>query len=150
MNFTTRNIAATTASISGTGTICAEPTGALAISRRRLSALLLPAAICLAAAAPPAEANLLVSVTGLRSAKGQVMICLTRRTQKQFLKCDQDPVRITRIVKANAAQRLDFPGMVPGDYSLLLIHDENGNGRLDTMLGVPKEGFGFSRNPALR
>lgn len=78
------------------------------------------------------------------------MICLTRRTQKQFLKCDQDPARITRIVKSNAAHRLDFSGLAPGEYSLLLIHDENGNGKLDTMMGVPKEGFGFSRNPGLR
>ena len=33
---------------------------------------------------------------------------------------------------------------------LLVIHDENRNGKLDTMLGMPREGFGFSRNPALR
>ena len=78
------------------------------------------------------------------------MICLTKRSQQQFLKCDQDPARVTRIVKANALQRLDFSGLSPGEYSLLLIHDENGNGKLDTMMGIPKEGFGFSRNPSLR
>ena len=26
---------------------------------------------------------------------------------------------------------------------------ENGNGRLDTTLGIPREGVGFSRNPRL-
>ena len=40
--------------------------------------------------------------------------------------------------------------MAPGDYSLLVIHDENRNGKLDKMLGMPREGFGFSRNPAIR
>jgi len=35
----------------------------------------------------------------------------------------------------------------PGAYALSLIHDENGNGRLDTRLGIPREGFGFSNNP---
>ena len=31
-----------------------------------------------------------------------------------------------------------------------LLHDENENSKLDTMLKIPKEGFGFSRNPAIR
>jgi uncharacterized protein (DUF2141 family) len=31
-----------------------------------------------------------------------------------------------------------------------VIHDENSNNRLDTFAGIPREGFGFSRNPAIR
>ena len=38
----------------------------------------------------------------------------------------------------------------PGTYVLALLHDENENSKLDTMLKIPKEGFGFSRNPAIR
>lgn len=34
-----------------------------------------------------------------------------------------------------------------GEYSVSLIHDENDNSRLDTFLGIPKEGFAFSNNP---
>ena len=30
------------------------------------------------------------------------------------------------------------------------IHDENSNAKLDTFAGIPKEGFGFSRNPPIR
>ena len=29
------------------------------------------------------------------------------------------------------------------------IHDANGNARLDTFVGIPREGFGFSNNPAI-
>ena len=36
------------------------------------------------------------------------------------------------------------------DQFHVMFHDENGNGRLDTLLGVPREGFAFSRNPPLR
>ena len=43
-----------------------------------------------------------------------------------------------------------FDGLPSGDYALALIHDENGNGKLDTVMGIPREGFGFSRNPAIR
>jgi uncharacterized protein (DUF2141 family) len=47
------------------------------------------------------------------------------------------------------ANRLSLE-LPPGQYALSVIHDENGNGRLDTILKVPREGFGFSRNPAIR
>jgi len=30
-----------------------------------------------------------------------------------------------------------------------VIHDENSNSKLDTFAGIPREGFGFSRNPAI-
>ena len=43
-----------------------------------------------------------------------------------------------------------FENLDPGTYSVLLIHDENGNGKLDKMMAMPREGFAFSRNPALR
>ena len=38
----------------------------------------------------------------------------------------------------------------PGTYAIAAVHDENGNGKLDTVLMMPHEGFGFSRNPAIR
>ena len=78
------------------------------------------------------------------------MLCLTRRPDALFLRCDEDPARISRIVAAREAGAIHIEGVAPGDYSLLVIHDENRNGRLDKMLGMPREGFGFSRNPAIR
>jgi uncharacterized protein (DUF2141 family) len=42
--------------------------------------------------------------------------------------------------------RLIFPELAPGDYAVKLYHDENRNGELDSnMLGIPSEGYGFSR-----
>ena len=32
---------------------------------------------------------------------------------------------------------------------MAVIHDENDNARLDRFAGIPREGFGFSRNPPL-
>ncbi len=35
-----------------------------------------------------------------------------------------------------------------GRYAIAVIHDENGNHKLDrNFLGIPKEGFGFANNP---
>jgi uncharacterized protein (DUF2141 family) len=36
----------------------------------------------------------------------------------------------------------------PGRYAVVALHDENNNHKLDrNMFGIPKEGFGFSKNP---
>lgn len=96
------------------------------------------------------SAELDVAVSGLRNDHGAVMLCLTRRVDRDYLKCGDDPARITRIVRAGGAAAIRIGQLAPGDYSLLVIHDENRNGKLDTTFGIPREGFGFSRNPALR
>ena len=76
------------------------------------------------------------------------MLCLTRRAD--VLACDKDPARVTRGVPAGTAVTIELSALPPGDWSMLAIHDANRNGRLDTMMGIPREGFAFSRNPAMR
>jgi uncharacterized protein (DUF2141 family) len=54
-------------------------------------------------------------------------------------------VMIIKIRKAQA--RCDFMDIPPGTYAMVVIHDENMNGKLDTnALGMPKEGYGFSND----
>ena len=77
-----------------------------------------------------------------------VMLCLTQRAK--FLDCDHDPARVTRIVPATRANAIDLAGLAPGAWSLLAIHDANQNGKLDTAMSIPREGFAFSRNPPMR
>ena len=113
--------------------------------------MLLPlAALVSIAASPPPAADLDVAISGLRNRSGAVMLCLTQRGEAQYLQCARDPARIERIVPSADAGAIRIAGLAPGRYALLVIHDENRNGKLDTMLGMPREGFGFSRNPALR
>lgn len=80
-----------------------------------------------------------------------MLACLTRRPDR-FPDCQSDPAaRRVAIASAQAAHvPLAFGDLPSGDYAIALIHDENGNGRLDKVLGIPREGFGFSRNPAIR
>ncbi len=43
--------------------------------------------------------------------------------------------------------RCDFEDIPPGTYAIVVIHDENMNGRLDyNLLHIPKEGYGFSND----
>lgn len=88
-----------------------------------------------------------VGIAALRSAKGALIVCLTR-DPAHFPDCSGDRAARHLTIPANGvlARFIDLPS---GDYALALIHDENGNGRLDMLIGIPTEGVGFSRNPRL-
>jgi uncharacterized protein (DUF2141 family) len=100
-------------------------------------------------ASAAASGSVAVAVTGLRSMKGNVLVCMTARPEL-FTKCDKDPASKRRSVPAAQAGSIVFSDVAPGTYAIALIHDENSNNKLDTTLGIPREGFGFSRNPAIR
>lgn len=102
----------------------------------------------LAAAVHPPASTVEVEVTGLRNGRGVIHACLMRDREK-FPDCGRDPRALRQTIKAGSAH-LVFANVPPGDYALTLFHDENANDRLDTFLGIPKEGFGFSRNPVVR
>ncbi|BBD98662.1 DUF2141 domain-containing protein [Sphingobium amiense] len=89
-----------------------------------------------------------MDMLGLRSAKGKVLVCVTRRPD-HFPDCRDDPEKRAFTVPAKTGQ-IPLGMLTPGQYAIAIIHDENGNGRLDTFAGIPREGVGFSRNPALR
>lgn len=102
-----------------------------------------------AASPPPNEPELVVNLAGLRNAKGQVHLCLTGQAAR-FLKCQEDKQAVALTVPASKAAHLSLGRVAPGTYALLVVHDENANGRLDMMMGIPREGFGFSNNPTIR
>jgi uncharacterized protein (DUF2141 family) len=89
-----------------------------------------------------------VGVTGLRSTKGMIRVCLTANP-KAFPDCSKDPAARSLSVAANQASHFAIEGLAPATYAISLIHDENSNAKLDTKMGIPSEGVGFSRNPRL-
>ena len=111
------------------------------------SLLLLAAAPWLLAAASPTQ-SVEIRIEKLRNLRGVVQICLTGKADT-FPDCAKDSRAITRTVPARNAASISFDGLPPGEYALALFHDENGNKKLDTFLGIPREGYGFSRNPAV-
>jgi uncharacterized protein (DUF2141 family) len=109
--------------------------------------LLAPPAFLLAAAGGP-TADLEVSIEKLRSLKGELHFCLTREPA-HFPDCRGDPRAVTRSASA-ATRTIRIAGLAPGGYALAVFHDENRNRKLDMLVGIPREGFGFSRNPVVR
>ncbi len=110
-----------------------------------LPRLTLLAALPLLLGNAPDPARLEVSLSGLRSDHGLIRLCVWHGPSR-FLdsKCAGDSI----VVPATEAE-VRVP-LMPGDYAVSLIHDENGNGKLDkNLFGIPTEGVGFSQNPKL-
>ena len=109
----------------------------------------LPLFAVLAGAGPAPGGTVVVEVSGLRSTDGQVLACLTARP-KSFPDCVRDPAAHKLAVPSRDAATLRFPGVPPGRYAIALLDDANRNGKADMALFLPREGFGFSRNAAVR
>lgn len=89
-----------------------------------------------------------VSIERLRNRRGTLHLCLTR-DPAHFPNCAGDANALKMSVPATTGS-VRFDRIEPGAYALSVFHDENRNGRLDTFVGIPREGFGFSRNPVVR
>ncbi len=108
----------------------------------------MPAVLWALLAGAAAPGSVAVDVTALRSAKGQLLLCMT--TNPAMLdKCDKDPASRRQAVPVAQARTIHFEGLPSGTYAIALVHDENSNNKMDTTFGIPREGFGFSRNPAI-
>lgn len=95
------------------------------------------------------QVRLRVSVTGMYNAIGDVVVTVYPDDAAHFL---DGKYRVTRQHKAVVLPTTEFCLAVPapGRYAVALMHDENQNGKFDTtLLGLPAEGYGFSRNPSL-
>lgn len=113
--------------------------------RRGISAAL--AGLLLTAAQAPESITINLVLTGLRSSAGEVRVCVWRQGEG-FPNCAKG--QDVRMLSAPAAPevRLAVEGLAPGSYAVSVIHDENGNRKLDrSLIGIPTEGVGFSRNP---
>ena len=80
--------------------------------------------------------------------QGNVLVCVTANP-RYFPNCSKDPQGHRARVAARNAGSVKFNDMAEGTYAIALLHDENANDKMDMAIFLPKEGFGFSRNPAV-
>ena len=108
--------------------------------------LLLPATalLVIAAAPPPSVGTLTIEVQNVRASKGRVHVDVC--PQARFLK-DGCPLTASAVARKGVTTVVvhDVPA---GRYAVQAYLDENSNDKMDFgMFGLPKEGFGFSRDP---
>ncbi len=90
--------------------------------------------------------TLKIDVTGLKNDKGFVQLVIYNNA-KNFPK-DGKYYKLYKLKITGKKSILTVKNMPPGTYAIALMHDENSNKKMDkNMVGIPKEGFGFSNNP---
>ena len=114
------------------------------------------AAVCSAAtaasagAAATAPAAIQITVEKVRNSKGLITAVLYADDPDNFLKKGARLDRI-RVEAREGETLLCLNAPSSGRYSVAIYHDENGNEKFDRdFLGLPTEGYGFSRNPGFR
>ena len=86
-----------------------------------------------------------VDIFGIETIEGQLAIGL-------YNESDNFP-DVSKAYKSTFLEVTDenmtyiFSGIPNGEYAIALFHDSNNSGKLDkNFIGIPKEGYGFSKN----
>ena len=94
-----------------------------------------------------AASTLLIDVQDVVKSTGTLMIKLVNSEAAYGDKAEPVSAQMIDVTKAGAVQ-VRFDDLAPGTYAVMIMHDENNNGKLDSnIIGIPKEGYGFSNNP---
>lgn len=97
----------------------------------------------LAAVFPAVAGEVRVEVRGVDNDQGQVLVAVFD-SEDTWLK---RPLRGLRLEAKKGVVSGTFGELPAGDYALSVVHDLNGNGRMDSnALGIPVEPFAFSNN----
>jgi uncharacterized protein (DUF2141 family) len=97
----------------------------------------------------PQTASLEVTITGIKNAKGVIQLAICP-ANAGFPDCKGKVIRSAKLTIVNGQAYGSFAGLTAGSYAVSVFHDVNSNGKLDTFAGIPKEGYGFSRNPGFK
>lgn len=118
----------------------------------RLSIVYTGAAVAaLVLTANAAAAELTVDVSGLRGTSGQIGRALFR--QAKGFPSDTRGTAQQWVAVSGPRAACVFTDIAPGTYAVSVVHDLNGNQRVDaTLFGIPREPWGVSKNvvPSLR
>jgi uncharacterized protein (DUF2141 family) len=95
------------------------------------------------------SADLIIKVEGLKSTKGNVLLALF--DSANGFPDDYNKAIENITVKASKNTQAQIKNLESGEYAIAIFHDKNSDSQLNTnILGIPKEGFGFSNNPKIR
>lgn len=96
-----------------------------------------------AGSASASAGDLTITVEGVSSADGRLMVALYNSAETFRGK----PYRARMAAASAGAVTLQVKDMPAGDYAFAVYHDANGNGKLDlNAVGMPVEDYAFSNN----
>ena len=93
-----------------------------------------------------AVATLQITFTGLRNTKGIVAIGL-HNSPKGWHKHPEMEPNWTKEDMKDGSLTVRLENLEYGTYAFSMMDDEDANLKMDKFMGLPREGFAFSRNP---
>lgn len=112
-----------------------------------IKTLSLAAVAALSLAAPALAEDVTVTLTGVEARGGVLLAAL--QTQGQFMRpAGAYGERVEH--PAAGVVRLTFRNVAPGDYALMVLHDEDGDGQMKMNGYMPAEGWAMLNGDALR
>ncbi|MBW4560875.1 MAG: DUF2141 domain-containing protein [Mojavia pulchra JT2-VF2] len=96
------------------------------------------------------KGNLTIEIDGFKNTQGQV--CASIFAQSEGFPNKRDRVLQRQCTKiTDKTVKITFENLTAGSYAIAAMHDQNEDLKLNrNTLGMPTEGFGFSRNPEVR
>lgn len=102
--------------------------------------------LCASTMSPASASELTVHLQGIRAQTGLIKVALV--DSQNAWDGAAAPVQSDGAPPQGEDATFTFKELMPGQYAVMVTHDENGNGKLDSnVLGMPVEGYGFSNNP---
>jgi len=93
-----------------------------------------------------AQNKIVLQVTNFESSKGVCRACLFNNAA-DFNGKGGKAYQCKQVVVTNKTALVAFENIPAGNFAISVFHDENNNNKLDlNFLGIPKEGYGASKN----
>jgi len=95
----------------------------------------------------PSSEPLTIHIEGCSTSSAQIIASIYQKDN--YL--EEEPYLEVKQTLSNNSKVMILSDLPDGEYSIFLFEDHNLNGELDfNLVGIPKESFGFSKNPKLR
>lgn len=89
------------------------------------------------------DSKLVLNFTNVPDIPGNLMIAIYNKPES-FRK---DSHKSLKVVSTPGEMQVEIPGLSPGEYAVMVFHDQNGDGKLNrNLLGIPKEHWSGSLN----
>lgn len=93
-----------------------------------------------------AQGRVEAEITNFESSKGTCRACLFNNAAS-FTGEGGEPYRCVQVPVTGKTVQAVFDNVPAGTYALFVLHDANNNKKMDkNFVGIPKEGYGASRN----
>lgn len=94
-----------------------------------------------------AQHTLTIEIRNVRAQGGEILVAVYDSPDTWLSK---NHLKFEGRAKAREGSvTITIPAIPHGSYGIALLHDRNSNEEMDTnLIGIPMEGYGFSRNPA--